>query len=783
MKMRWFLIALVVLAMGSSCNLDPNVAKRKYLESGNKYFDKGKYKEASIMYRSALKKDARYGDAYYRLGLTLLKLNNPVAAARPLQRALELLPPGEDRNDTSGKVTDIYVAVYITDTRRDQPLERELTAYLERPEVSPFDKDRIKGFMAWKAGKLDDAIASFKNADAKRPTEPSLVLSLTQVLFTKARQEEAAKQPVNSKALSDEATQLAVNLIAKDKEFGAIYDVLYAEYLRRNLRDDAERIRKLKSDNNPKNLEFRIQLAAHYYLLGRQDDAVRVIEAVVANKQDFPNGREKAGDFYMLLHNYDKAIQYYKGGLGGTKDEWLNFQRKIADALISQDRGEEALALVEKQILKQYPKDSVALALRASLWLQTGDANQVQRAITEMEGLVSKLPQNAVLRYNLGRAHWLRDNLEQARTQFKAALDIQPDYLAARQALTDIHLRKGEFTQALQMADGTLAFAPYSGQARVARAQALQGVGKIDEARDELQALLKQSPSSPEVLFRLGLLESNAKNYPAATRLFDQCLQNATDNLYCIVGVAEGYSAQKQFDKALDFLTAQLKKDPERREIRLALANTAVLAEKYDMAVGLYKELIAKDSTSVELELRLAECYRRMQNTEAALEHFRRVRQLQPNNPDAAIWLALLLHLTGHEAEARDRYEDIIRLQPDNPVALNNLAYVIAEQGGDLDTALTYAQRAKQKAPNSEMISDTLAWIYVKKKLTASALTIYDELIAQKPNDPTFRYHRAMALLQKGEFTKAKTDLETALRNKPNPTDEAKIKEQLQKIG
>jgi len=400
-----------------------------------------------------------------------------------------------------------------------------------------------------------------------------------------------------------------------------------------------------------------------------------------------------------------------------------------------------------------------------------------------MEGLVSKLPQNAVLRYNLGHAYWLRGNVEQARTQLKAALDIQPDYLAPRQMLAEIHVSKREFTQALQLADETLAFAPYSIPARLTRAQALQGVGKIDEARNELQSLLKQDPSSPLVLFRLGLLETNAKNYPAANRFFDQCLQNATDSLYCIVGVAEVYSAQKQFDKALDFLTAQLKKNPESRDIRLALANTAVLAGKYDVAVGLFKELIAKEPNSPDLELRLAECYRRMQNTDAALEHFRRVQQLQPNNPDAAIWLALLLHLTGHEAEARERYQDIIRLQPDNATALNNLAYIMAEQGGDLDTALTYAQRAKQKAPDLDTVSDTLAWIYVKKKLTASALTIYDELVAQKPNDPTFRYHRAMALLQKGEYVKAKVDLETALRNKPNSTDEAKIKEQLQKIG
>jgi len=44
------LVAIIVTAVLAlvSCSRDPNVAKRRYLESGNKYFDKGKYREARI---------------------------------------------------------------------------------------------------------------------------------------------------------------------------------------------------------------------------------------------------------------------------------------------------------------------------------------------------------------------------------------------------------------------------------------------------------------------------------------------------------------------------------------------------------------------------------------------------------------------------------------------------------------------------------------------------------------------------------------------------------------
>jgi Flp pilus assembly protein TadD len=230
-------------------------------------------------------------------------------------------------------------------------------------------------------------------------------------------------------------------------------------------------------------------------------------------------------------------------------------------------------------------------------------------------------------------------------------------------------------------------------------------------------------------------------------------------------------------------LTAELAKSPDRRDLQLALANTCVLAKDYRTAADLFAKMIAKEPESSDLHLRLAETHRRMGNVPQAIEGFRRVKQLQPNSADAAVWLALLLHQTGREADAKVEYEQILRLQPDNAVALNNLAYVIAEQGGDLDVALTYAQRAKQKLPQSLEISDTLGWIYLKKQLTPNALAIYDELVAKAPTHAAFRYHRGMALFQRGDKPQARKELEAALTFKPTKDDEGKIRELLRRIG
>ena len=66
--------ALLLLALAfAGCDSDPKVARQKYLETGNRYFKNGKYREAVIFYRRALQKDARFAEAYYQLGNAEMK--------------------------------------------------------------------------------------------------------------------------------------------------------------------------------------------------------------------------------------------------------------------------------------------------------------------------------------------------------------------------------------------------------------------------------------------------------------------------------------------------------------------------------------------------------------------------------------------------------------------------------------------------------------------------------------------------------------------------------------
>ena len=145
--------------------------------------------------------------------------------------------------------------------------------------------------------------------------------------------------------------------------------------------------------------------------------------------------------------------------------------------------------------------------------------------------------------------------------------------------------------------------------------------------------------------------------------------------------------------------------------------------------------------------------------------------------------LGTIYEMTGERAKLIPTYEAVLKIQPDNGLALNNVAYHLAENGGDLDQALTYAQRAKQQLPANNDVADTLGWIYIKKNLSDEAIKIFRDLLTKDPKRVEWRYHLAMALFQKGDKLEARKEAGDALKNSPDEKMQQDIRALLSRIG
>ncbi len=199
----------------------------------------------------------------------------------------------------------------------------------------------------------------------------------------------------------------------------------------------------------------------------------------------------------------------------------------------------------------------------------------------------------------------------------------------------------------------------------------------------------------------------------------------------------------------------------------------------YDIALREYKWLTANSPGQASYFIGLGEVYRQQGRIPEAIDAFRHCAALAPNDPRIPSVVGFLEETAGQHDLAKASYRDALKTDPDNAIALNNLAYVLADNGGDLNQAFEMVQRAGAKKPNDPSVADTMAWIYVKEKKLDMANSIYRGLTARAPDNPVFHYHYGVALWQKGDRTKGREELERALGKGLPKESEDRIRELL----
>jgi predicted Zn-dependent protease len=384
-----------------------------------------------------------------------------------------------------------------------------------------------------------------------------------------------------------------------------------------------------------------------------------------------------------------------------------------------------------------------------------------------------------MLRYNLARALLAKGELDPARLQLEEAIKLRTDFIAARELLARISLSNGDAGKALLQAEETLKLDKNNLSAHLARSSALLMLGERDKAHQELNLITAAYPDNAEARYQVGYLAWQEKDYKKASQAFGDLYKANPKDTRGLVGVVETLASENRLNEAIAEVDKSVRAEPERRDLKLTRANLLVRAQRYDEAIALYQELIQKEPNDGDLLFRLAETYRLKGDLNMAMEFFRKSSQAAPNDTLSLLQLSLLMEGTGQSERAKPIYEKILGLQNDHPVALNNLAYIKAQEGNDLDGALTMAQRARQKMPESTAIADTLGWIYIKKNMTEDAVRVFSDLTQKEPKNPMFHYHYGMALLQKGDKPSAKRELEAAMKNNPSKNAADKIREML----
>jgi tetratricopeptide (TPR) repeat protein len=785
MKQALACVPLCAFVLLNSCSQSPE----KLLAAANKYHQAKKYQEASILYQKAIVKDKKNGEAYYREGLNLLDQKKVAEAVGYLRRAVDLQPTNAD---AAGKLAEIYLTALQVDPKRYQSLlpdVKDLDYKILQRDPNSFQGLRLKALALIAEGKYEDSLPAFEKANKIKPYSRDLIGWYAQAL-SQAQQ-------------SAQAVALVQDMLAHDRTWPQGYEFLFVYYGRLGDKEKAEGALRDHAKNDPTNETAVTNYANFLAASKRVPEAEIVIRQVLNDKKSFPNAHQIVGDFYVRSQQYEKAMTEYQAGVTENPKDTVKYKERLVALQAYRNHPAEAIQMA-KDLATEHPKDVSVNEMYASILLQTGQRSDAAKSLDELKMLVAKNPADPVLHLDLARAYFslnekdkaLAESLEATHSEQRSTTPRVGVLVPAQTVAARIYEDRGQHAKAMELADLVLSSQPGNPDAVLIRDRALIGTNQSDKAQPELESLVKQFPKLNDAHLQLASLYLSEKAYDKAQTEFAVLNNSTPPDIRGFVGLQTVKLATGKGEDAVKVMQDLVAKNPTVLPYRYELANfQASLAGQYwnnntnrakellQNAADNYKEILKTTANSAEVWLRLGVMQRQMGQYDTALASFEQAGNADPKSIQAFLNQALICDALGKKKEANDAYNKVLAIDPDNALALNNLAYMQADTGSNLDQAMTYAVRAKKRAPENPDVSDTLGYVYYRKNLNNEALRIFRQLSEEHPQNSMFRLHLAMALLKQGDKQAARDEATKALQSAGSLDEKNKINSFVSQIG
>ena len=750
---RHLIIAPAVTALLlAGCSRDPNVRKQKFFESGQRYVEQGKYKEAVVEFTNAIKIDPSYAEAHLQLADAYLQLHEGDRAFRELARTVELQP---ENYRAQLELTNLLIV-----NRQFQPAKQELDVLLQKRPDDPAVHTTQSSLLAAQ-GDIPGAIAEMQKTVALSPDRWEAYLSLA-LLQSSNNQLEAAE--ANFKKVID--------LNPKTMQAHLLLGNYYQAHHRF---PEAEQQFQAASALDSSSAVPRAAIARLYLAEGKTADAEQLL---TQTKHDLPNNPDAyrlLGEFYFTSGQLDKATTEY-ASLYQQHPEDLQLKKNYVELLIQTRRFPEARKL-DDEILKVNANDDDALVYQAQMQISDGDVND---AAQKLETVIKNSPKNSEGHYALGVAYEKLGYVERAESEWREALRLKPDMLDAARALAAAAMRQGDANTLDEASTQLIVLRPGSPEGYALRALANLNRKHYGEAEADIRKAIAIAPGSAFGYVQLGNLKLAQKQYDDAARAYQDALNRNPDSVDALRGLMNTRVGQNQPDKAIASANLQISKSPNNSGF-YDLLGTALFFNKRELpaAQAALAKSVSLDRRNSDALAKLCEVQATKGDIDQAIATAKQGLGDNPRNADLYVLLGRFYESKSDAQQAEASYRSALNLNPQHPLASNNLARLMLQTGGNLDVALSLAQTARRGMPNSPSAADTLAWIDYQKGAYQSAIGLLQEALSlqdkvRAPDDPYIHYHLGMAYAKSGQTALARQQFERAIKLNPNATDAKK---------
>jgi tetratricopeptide (TPR) repeat protein len=517
--------------------------------------------------------------------------------------------------------------------------------------------------------------------------------------------------------------------------------------------------RQPAAKESPEDLEKRAAAHAHYMAALSHEQNRRLDQALEEYEKAFendPRNEDLAVDLsrrYVQRKEYDKAVTILKKSAELPESSGLMYARL---SLVYLQQGNTNAAIdASRAAIKREPSSIAGYQSLFHLQRALGQTNEARKVID----LAARQPKpDAPFLIDLAHMHLALDaenlratnspSLKRAKELLDRASGMENTNLLSLQRLAQGFLFTGESKRAGEVYVKMLERDPELIGVREALAELYLRDNNPKAAAEQLQEIIRDSPTNPQAYYFLGAIAFEEKR-------FDEALENYRKAMLLGMDTQQIY-----FDIALVQLSQQKPRD--------ALDTLARVRKRF------------RQSFAVEFYTAL--CYMRLKEYTNALEYFTAAevvaRATDTNRLTHGFYFELgaAHERAGKIAESERYFEQCLSLSPNFPPALNYLGYMWAERGTNLARARDMIELAVKADPTNAAYLDSLGWVLFKQGQPREALPhILKSVELNDEPDSTLHDHLGDIYWALKEYGKAREAWRKALTIEPGKEIEKKL--------
>jgi len=719
-------IAVLTVAVGA-CKSDPKVTAKEALDKGNQHAAKSKYPEAIIEYRRAVQADPRLGEARLQLAYAYASTGDGLNALREYVRAADLMPENKEAQQRAGAFmllasqfndaqalaermlkrnpNDVEAHILLANALAGlKDMDGAVSNFEKAVELDPNRSSTYSelGTVHMVTGNKNAAGAAFRKAIEIDPKSAGAHLSYSNFLWAngdlpQAEQEMRKALEIDPRNTTGNRAMAMYYMVTNRPADAEPHLKIVAEtmpgpeakyflaeyYLRLGRIDDARVTLQPLLKDDAAFVGASVRLARVEVLAGKNADAHRLIESVLAREPKNPDALITRGKLYLTENNTVNALSTLQTAVeanprsteaqlalaqtyvlrGATKEATTAFN----DALKLDGKNMEArLGLARLQINSGSAADAVPLVLKiveenprhleARLLLLHGlmAVGDLPQATQQLNVLLQANPQSATVQTAAGMLAQMKQDTAGARAAYSRALEADPRSYQALAGLLTAEMQGKQFGNAKALIEKQLAATPDDPNVLLMSAQTYNALGDAFAMEKALKKTVEVDPQSLQAYAMLGKMYYQQGRLDLARRELETYVNRAPNSVPANTMLGTILELQGRKDEAKARYNKALQTDPRAA---VAANNLAWIDSNangnLDMALQLAQTAKAQLPNRHEVDDTLGWIYYKKGLSSMAIEALQNSTLKAPDNPSYNYHLALAYHQSGNNIEAK----------------------------------------------------------------------------------------------------------------------------------